>query len=86
MLYNPGGFPTAAFERLELICEENKAAFKCAFVDPTCALFQGVGRYLKTSEADGAVLVYVNYGLKVGYKFPSPADISSTPYTIQTIQ
>jgi hypothetical protein len=77
LLYQTGGFPAEAFARLETVCEENKAVFKCAFVNPTSALFNGVGRYLKVSESDGSLLAFINYGLKTGYKFPNPAEISS---------
>jgi hypothetical protein len=77
LLYRTDDLPAEAFAQLEAVCEANKAVFKCAYADSKAKLFDGVGRYLRVTDPSASLLAYVKYGLKEGYKFPSPADISS---------
>lgn len=50
LLYRTSDFSDDSFAKLESICEANKAIFKCAYVNPTSALFKGVARYLRVAE------------------------------------
>lgn len=82
LLFKADDLTNEAFSALETICEENKSSFKCGYVIPTSSLYKGVARYLKISDFSVTVLAFVNYGLKEGYKFPNPNEISSTTLTI----
>ncbi len=76
LLFRTGDFSEDSFGRLEQICEANKAVFKCAFADSSSTLFDGVARYLGISDKSASLLAYIKYGLKEGYKFPAPHELS----------
>jgi hypothetical protein len=83
LLYRLTDFSDDAFSVLSALCEENKAAYRCAYVDSKATLFQGVARYLKLTEPTESFLAFVQYGLKQAYKFPTPSELSSTPSIIK---
>lgn len=82
LLFKAEDLSNEAFTTLETICEENKNSFKCGYVIPTSSLYKGVARYLKISDFSVTVLVFVNYGLKEGYKFPNPNEVSSNTFPL----
>lgn len=77
LLYRGNDLTDESFAKLEAVCEANKAVFKCAYADSTSNLFDGVARYLRVADRQSSLLAFVKYGLKEGYRFPSPADVSS---------
>ena len=70
------------FSTLESICEENKDKFVCAYADKEMSIFKGVAGFLKMEEDSKSVLAFLTFGLKQGYAFPNPTEITSNTFVI----
>ena len=62
---------------LESFCDENKEKFLCAWAGEEHDIHDGVSRFLKSENSEKSHLVYLDYGIKNGWKVPEAITITS---------
>ena len=60
--------------------------FKCGYADQSHDIHKGISRFLKNTNDSESALVFFDYGIKNGYKMPTPTDFNRTFGVIQKIR